>query len=90
MPTCKQGKRGAVKGNKKKGGSSKKVSTKKSSKYTECDSSSSSDDGNEVEEEESTTVATDLLSANLSSSAGCVSVGALASMSFFVAVFFAY
>jgi hypothetical protein len=66
---------------------------KKSSKYTECDSSSSSssssDDGDE-EEKESTMRAADLLSANLSSSAGCVSVTALAFMSFIVTVFFAY
>jgi hypothetical protein len=94
MPTCRKGKRGSAKGNmtgSSKKRSSKKGSKKKSSKYTECDSSSSSsDDGDEEEEEESTTVATDLLDANLSSSAGCVSVTALASVSFIVTVFFAY
>jgi hypothetical protein len=63
---------------------------KKSSKYTECDSSSSSSDDGDEEEKESTMRAADLLSANLSSSAGCVSVTALAFMSFIVTVFFAY
>lgn len=87
MPTCGKGKGGLLKGTKV--GSSKKGLGKKSSKYTECDSSSS-DDGDEVEEEESTTVAADLLNVNISSSARSVSVGALAAMSFFVTVLFAY
>jgi hypothetical protein len=93
MPTCRKGKGGSVKGSNTDGsskkGSSKK--SKKSSKDTECHSSS--DDGDEVEEEDSATVAAHLSNANLSSSAGCGSVGTsstLAAMSFFVTVFFAY